>query len=475
MNLISFTTNVVCLLFCLFLAVIYFSKKNMGNIENKIYSYLIVSDLLVLIFHLLYISFADIFGDLLITRVSERIHNFSQTMWYILFFYYNIVIINETNEKFNNWLAKDKKKKFKVAIIIMLILSGISIILPLDAVVQDNGILQYWGTSVNYIYALGGVLITIALINLAKRWKNVKKIKVMPFFVLLVEEAVILSITLTDPTTCIYTLAVTSISYLMYYTIENPDINLIAQLQLAKTTAEKSNRAKTDFLSSMSHELRTPLNVILGLSQMIETSNDIDEIHQDNKDVIIASKNLLEILNSILDISRIEANEMDVIEHKYDFYQEVDKVIKIINLHIEEKNIDFRINISENIPKTLYGDISKIKQILTNLLTNAVKYTESGYVELTIKSINERTSTKLIISVKDTGRGIEEEKLETLFTKFSRLEQDMNSTILGAGLGLAITKSLVDMLDGKIEVESTIGKGSTFTVTLQQGVVNSNI
>lgn len=305
-----------------------------------------------------------------------------------------------------------------------------------------------------------------------RNWKSVKKIKTIPYFFLLMEEAVIVTVTLTDPTTCIYTLAVTSISYLMYHTIENPDINLIAQLQLAKTQAEKSNRAKTDFLSSMSHELRTPLNAILGLAQIIDTSDDLDEIHVDNKDIIISSMNLLDILNGILDISRIEANEMDVIESRYNFKEELDKVIKIINLHINDKSIEFRKNISEDLPTFFYGDSNKVKQIIMNLLTNAVKYTESGYVELAIDVEKERSNAKLTIIVTDTGRGIEEAQLNTIFTKFQRLDSDKNTTIGGTGLGLAITKSLVDMLDGKIEAESTYGKGSTFTVTLHQRVVD---
>ncbi|MDO4996333.1 MAG: ATP-binding protein [Bacilli bacterium] len=472
MNLISFTTNVVCLIFCGFLAIIYFIKKNMGNMENKIYSYLIITDMLVLVFHLLYISFAYIYGDVFISRFVERVHNASQTMWYVLFFYYNIIIINENNDRFNNWMAKYKKKIVKYGRYFCIIAALITVILPMKAVIQPNGILQYWGISVDFIYGLGGVLIFLGTIDLIRNWKDVKKIKTIPFFFLLMEEAVILTVTLTDPTTCIYTLAVTSISYLMYHTIENPDINLIAQLQLAKTQAEKSNRAKTDFLSSMSHELRTPLNAILGLAQIIDTSDDLDEIHVDNKDIIISSMNLLDILNGILDISRIEANEMDVIESRYNFKEELDKVIKIINLHINDKSIEFRKNISEDLPTFFYGDSNKVKQIIMNLLTNAVKYTESGYVELAIDVEVERSNAKLTIIVTDTGRGIEEAQLNTIFTKFQRLDSDKNTTIGGTGLGLAITKSLVDMLDGKIEVESTYGKGSTFTVTLHQRVVD---
>ena len=163
---------------------------------------------------------------------------------------------------------------------------------------------------------------------------------------------------------------------------------------------------------------------------------------------------------------------MDVIESRYNLKEEIDKIEKIIRLHINDKSIDFRVNVSEDLPDHLYGNGNKVKQIMMNLLTNAVKYTESGHVYLTLDCEKERNNAKITISVTDTGIGIEESQLDNLFNKFSRLDSVKDSDISGTGLGLAITKSLVDMLDGKIEVDSTYGKGSTFTVSLHQRVVD---
>ena len=256
----------------------------------------------------------------------------------------------------------------------------------------------------------------------------------------------------------------------MYHTIENPDVKMIKELQLAKNQAEKANRAKTDFLSSMSHEIRTPLNAIVGLSEMIKTNDNLDEIHEDANDVVMASLNLLEIVNGILDISKIEADKMEVIETNYSLSETLEELKKLTEIRIGEKDIELRCNFAVDLPDNLYGDKGKIKQIVTNLLTNAVKYTDKGYIDFDVSSINEKNCCKLKISVADTGRGIKKEQMDKLFTKFNRLEEDMNTTIEGTGLGLAITKSLVELMGGNIVVHSTYGEGSKFTVFISQKI-----
>ena len=259
---------------------------------------------------------------------------------------------------------------------------------------------------------------------------------------------------------------------IMYFTIENPDVKLLNELELAKQNAERANEAKTDFLSSMSHEIRTPLNAIVGFSNSILEDETIEEAKAEAKDIIMASQNLLEIVNGILDISKIEAGKMEIVEVEYCPLEVFDNIAKLIKPRIGEKPIELKTNFSPDIPAVLYGDMNKVREVITNLLTNAAKYTEKGIIDLSVQCINTKNKSKLVISVEDTGRGIKPDKIDKLFTKFQRLEEDKNTDIEGTGLGLAITKSLVDMLDGKIEVDSTYGKGSTFTVTLNQRIVD---
>ena len=182
---------------------------------------------------------------------------------------------------------------------------------------------------------------------------------------------------------------------------------------------------------------------------------------------------MLEIVNGILDISRIEANKMEVVDVFYNPLEEFKSLVALTETRIGEKEIELRSDFAVDLPETLYGDKGKVKQIITNLLTNAVKYTEKGYIDFKVSCINEKDISKLTITVSDTGRGIKKEQMDNLFTKFNRLEEDKNTTIEGTGLGLAITKSLVEMMGGKIVVDSTYGEGSKFTVFLSQKITNN--
>lgn len=263
----------------------------------------------------------------------------------------------------------------------------------------------------------------------------------------------------------------------MYFTIENPDVKMIKALNAAKDQAEKANRAKTDFLSNMSHEIRTPLNAIVGFSECMLDSNDLKETKEYAGDIVDASKQLLEIVNGILDISKIEANKVEIIPKNYNPREVFDGLRKLILPRIKEKPIEFKMNFSPDLPGILRGDVSKVKQVILNILTNAAKYTDKGEIIFNVNCIN-RLDTKtclMYISVKDTGRGIKKDKLETIFGKFERIDEDKNTTTEGTGLGLAITKGLVDLMGGRITVFSKYGEGSTFRVYLEQEIINMEI
>jgi CheY-like chemotaxis protein/nitrogen-specific signal transduction histidine kinase len=258
----------------------------------------------------------------------------------------------------------------------------------------------------------------------------------------------------------------------MYFTIENPDVKMLRQMELAKDQAERANRAKSDFLSSMSHEIRTPLNAIVGFSEDIQSLKDKadPQIVEDANYIMEASATLLEIVGNILDINKIESNKMEIIPTNYNFKKEVETLARIDATRIGEKNINFKVNIAEDIPYELIGDKGKVKEIINNLLTNAIKYTEEGEISLNCKCINKDDISTLIISVRDTGKGIKSELINRLFNKFDRLDVEKNTTTEGTGLGLAITKALVEMMGGKINVQSEFGVGSMFIVQIPQKI-----
>ena len=245
---------------------------------------------------------------------------------------------------------------------------------------------------------------------------------------------------------------------------------MIQELNLAKDHAEKANKAKTDFLSNMSHEIRTPLNAIDGFSQVMLEETDIHTMKEEAYDIRMACQNLIELVNGILDISKIESNHIEIVNADYDSHQMLKEVTTLVSTRLGNKNIEFRTNFDESIPQILYGDVSRIKQILLNLLTNAVKYTKEGYIEFKVDAVIDKNRCRLIFSVEDSGVGIKTSDMDKLFNKFERLEMERQSTIEGTGLGLAITKSLVELMGGKILVQSKYGKGSKFTVSLDQEI-----
>ena len=187
----------------------------------------------------------------------------------------------------------------------------------------------------------------------------------------------------------------------------------------------------------------------------------------------MASDNLLEIVNGILDISKIEANKLEIVNTEYEFSKLVNELIVLSKGRLGEKPIEFKTNIDLSIPPVLYGDVQRIKQICVNILTNAIKYTKEGSIEFSISSIIKNNVCRLIISVEDTGIGIKKENIDKLFNKFERIDLEENITIEGTGLGLAITKKLVDLMNGKIVVQRVFGKGSKFTVSIDQRIVKN--
>ena len=247
------------------------------------------------------------------------------------------------------------------------------------------------------------------------------------------------------------------------------------ELQIARDQAEKANAAKTEFLSSMSHEIRTPLNAIVGFSDCILEAENLAEAKSNANDIVHASETLLEIVNGILDISKIEAGKIEIINAKYNAPNTYLELAKLITPKMVEKGLDFSYNIAPDLPNTLMGDPANIRKIVTNLLSNACKYTDRGFVHYEVNCVNSNGVCKLIISVEDSGRGIKKESMEKMFTKFQRLDEDRNTTIEGTGLGLAITKQLTELMGGRILVHTVFGQGSKFTVVINQKIEKDDL
>ena len=248
---------------------------------------------------------------------------------------------------------------------------------------------------------------------------------------------------------------------------------LSAELEKAKEEAENANKAKSQFLTRMSHEIRTPINAVLGLNEMILRESMEPETRQYAHDIKSSANTLLSLINEILDSSKIESGKMDIVPANYEISSLLNDLYNMISIKAEDKGLDLKFNIDPKLPSEYYGDDIRIRQVLVNLLTNAVKYTVEGAVTMTVTCRIEGENAILRYSVKDTGIGIKEDDLGKLFTQFERIEETRNRNIEGTGLGMNISVQLLLLMGSELKVESEYGKGSEFYFDITQKIINS--
>ena len=456
---------IISFIYLVLVMIIYFVKKKIKTKENKIFSILLVTSLIGIIIDFLsvYMAFNNI--HTFIFRFINQLYLVYLLTWISLMTIYCIVISAKTN---NTYILT------KIIIILYIPMLIFLLLYPLDYTVNGNEFYTH-GLSAKIMYMLSTIYVFIMIILLIKNLKDIRQKKYVPIIFYIVIGTIVTLIQLTNPSILIITSMETFVTILMYFTIENPDMKLINELNIAKDQAVKANRAKSDFLSSMSHEIRTPLNAIVGFSQALSEEDLPEEAKDEVKDIIMASNGLLEIVNGILDISKIESGKIEIVNSEYEFKEIFDSLVALSKARMGDKPLDFRVHYDESIPAVLYGDHTRVKQVILNILTNAIKYTREGYVDFKVSSIVKGDICRLIISVEDSGIGIKQENISKLFSKFERLDLDKNITIEGTGLGLAITKKLVELMNGKIVVQSIYGKGSKFTIAIDQRIVKKQL
>jgi len=353
----------------------------------------------------------------------------------------------------------------KLLIVIDLALVLISFVLPITGMKES----MVLGDVLSFVYLVSLLFVILSLFVMLIYVKTISNKDYLRLYIPLLISMIVIIVQSCSSRLGIVVSGYTFVVLFLYLVLESVDAKVINYLRVAKESAEKANIEKTEFLEKISREIRGPLNTIDGFSQVIMDEENIDNIKEDVKDIRMASNNLVDMINGIMDISLIESGKMEISNRDYDTMEMLDSVSMMAKTLINKKNIDFKVDYANNIPRVLSGDSEKIKRVLINLFRNAVQYSDKGEILFKVSCVNSNGVCRLIMSVTDTGHGIKKEELNTIFNRYERVTGKSGSN----GLGLAIVENLVGLMNGKVDVDSEFGKGSTFTVTIDQKVIQA--
>ena len=467
---LSFTIG--SLLFILLLLISYYSQQRFNSARNKLYRLMLIEEIILLITEIvagLYLAYGRSYA---IALLFHRIHWITGMLYGILLFYYIIVFARNLNlKKYSEVIKTDTYTKS--VFIIFIILFFVYFFIPFETLNPYN-VSYIPGPAAYYVLLYCAFSVTMLIIYVLIHRRETSKRAKIAIFIMMAEVGVLFLLQILIPTIAFSGLATSMLLFILYFLVENPDLKIIREVEKLKNEAEKSNKAKTDFLSNMSHEIRSPMNAIVGFSESIlkDKDMDINSLKNDISNIYNAGNNLLGIINNILDISKIEAGSEKLILKEYNLSDIIIDLSNIVESRLSDKNVKLVLDINENIPRKLYGDATKIYQILLNILTNAVKYTEVGKIKFSVSYETNNDLCNLKFRISDTGYGIKKEDFDKLFEKFSRLDSATSNEIEGTGLGLVITKKYVDLLGGKIWFDSEYEVGTNFYVELSQKIID---
>lgn len=463
------------LAFISFLSITYLSKGKNTSIRAKIYTIMIYLVLFILITGIINTYLITFNVNNILSKIIYTLHWTSYTTCFCAYYIYCVIYLSDLEaSSLNELWQKSVKTRVMTFITIMIFIAYLFI--PSSNITSDN--FKYFAGKSEYfimiILILIGATIMIETFFLNKSAPIRRKIAIsLVMFVMLAMAITQFFV----PNVSLYPLVCSAHIFFLYFIMENPDIQVAKEIDLLKSDIDKSNRAKTDFLNNMSHEIRTPMNAIVGFSDSLLNTPVFDEniARNDIQSIATASNNLLDIINNILDISKIESGKEVLDNKEYDLSKLINDLANIIQTRIGNNPIKLLVNIDKNIPSLVYGDSTKLYQVLLNIASNSVKYTEVGRIQISCEcEFKDKTNEEIMLHFKisDTGYGIKKEDYDKMFEKFTRLDSAVANEIEGTGLGLVITKRFVDLMGGKIWFTSEYEIGTIFYIDVPLKVID---
>ena len=442
------------------LNIVYFKKERFNTLENKIYSYLILTSLIGTIIGVpcyYFMKYKEIFG--VFNIITSKAYLVYLVMWLMIFTMY-ILLITVKNI--------DKNKLIKNIFIITIILLVGVIILPLYYY-NENGIVFSYGPSTNLMYIISSLFILIVIGCMIKNIKFLKEKKFIPITAFLIVGTIIMIIQKLNPGLLLLTFGEAFITFLMYFTIENPDLKQMKELERNNEITEQSYIDKSNFIFEMTQEVREPLNYIKNTSKVLIDNNPTKDEYKEGLGYIYnASRQLDFVVNDVLNVSTLDVQKVKVLNNRYNLDRLYEDLIKRVEPSINN-NVKFRYSIPNNIPY-LYGDNIKLKQVLYSLLMNAVKKTENGFIEFNVNTIEKYDVCRVIFRITDSGCGIGLEKINEILSVTGELNKEDIDNLEKSEFNIELCQKIIKSLGGNLLIKSKLGKGTEVILTIDQKI-----
>lgn len=460
------------LIYIILLIIVYFSKNRLHNMENEMYKYLLFSNLFGLMIELsCFYTVSHIDTMPLLNTIFTK----SLLVYYlgfILLFNYYVFIVVFNKDDVDKQELKNKLEKVKNVSIILFVINAIILyVLPMSYSTGKH--IYSYGLSVDYVNVIYVIAITVWIVLLLKNYKNIKTKKYLPIIIFIVLAGIVGQIQRMYPYLTFATVIETFVVFLMFFTIENPDMRMIAELNKAKKQMEFTNSDKSKFLFNITEDVKKTIEDVNDIANIvIENSNEEETKEEMYKLRYILSNSKMK-LNQTIDVSTNDFKNIKVVNNKYDLRKLIKEVSLIIKKDIPE-NISFKTDIPNVIPELLYGESIKIKQILVTLLKNSFKYTVEGYVELRCNVIIKSDACRLIFTVEDTGCGMDLHEVNNILIGDADLDTNDLEKYNELDLNLKIVRKILKVIGGTLNIESTVNEGSKFIVTIDQRIVKND-